>query len=52
MKYFAIVALLFCGLATACTFRSERTVVEKPAPASTAAVIVDTPPPATGYVPE
>jgi hypothetical protein len=53
MKYVAIAALLLCGLTAACSIRSERTVVERPVAPSTAAVIVDTPPPATTvYVPD
>jgi hypothetical protein len=35
MKYVSIVAIAICGFATACTVRSERTVVERPAPAPT-----------------
>ena len=52
----AILALIAVGLLTAaCTVRSERTVVEKPAPAVVAtpstAVVVTDPPPSTVYVP-
>ncbi len=54
----AILALIAVGLLTAaCTVRSERTVVEKPAPVvtqpSTAVVVTDptAPPPSTVYVP-
>lgn len=54
----AILALIAVGLMTAaCTVRSERTVVEKPAPVvttpSTAVVVTDpaAPPPSTVYVP-
>jgi hypothetical protein len=51
----AILALIAVGaLTAACTVRSERTVVEKPAPVvatpSTAVVVTD-PPPSTVYVP-
>jgi len=35
------------GLVSACAVRSERTVVERPAPAQTAYVYTDVPPPAT-----
>ena len=53
----AILALIAVGVLTAaCTVRSERTVVEKPAPVvatpSTAVVVTDpAPPPSTVYVP-
>ena len=50
----AILALIAVGVLTAaCTVRSERTVVEKPAPVATptAAVVVTDPPPSTVYVP-
>jgi hypothetical protein len=40
---FATIAIL-TGL-SACTVRSERTVVEHPAPAQTAYVVTDPPPP-------
>jgi hypothetical protein len=40
MNRIAILAVVACALTTACTVRSERTVVEKPVP-STAAVVVD-----------
>jgi hypothetical protein len=47
----AIIALIAIGaLTAACTVRSERTVVERPAPAPAAAVVVADPPPATVYV--
>ena len=50
----AILALIAIGaLTAACTVRSERTVVERPAvvaPATTAVVVSD-PPPSTIYVP-
>ena len=50
MKYIILAALL-CGFATACTVRSERTVVEKPVTAPPAsAVVVTDPPPATVVV--
>ena len=51
----AILALIAVGVLTAaCTVRSERTVVEKPAPVATTpstAVVVTDPPPSTVYVP-
>jgi hypothetical protein len=51
----AILAVICVGLLTAaCAVRTERTVVEKPAPVvatpSTAVVVTD-PPPSTVYVP-
>ena len=51
MKKIALIAVALCGLTAACTVRSERTVVEHPAPAPAAAVVVpDAPPPATAVV--
>ncbi len=47
MSRFAILAVVACALTTACTVRSERTVVEKPVPSSSAAVVVADPPPGT-----
>jgi hypothetical protein len=48
----AILTLIAIGaLTAACTVRSERTVVEKPAPAPSTAVVVTDPPPSTVYVP-
>ena len=52
----AILAVIAVGLLTAaCAVRSERTVVEKPAPVVTTApataVVVADPPPSTVYVP-
>jgi hypothetical protein len=42
---------LVAGLAiSACAFRSERTVVERPAPAQTAYVYTDAPPPSSTTV--
>ena len=55
MKYVAIAAALLCAFASsACAVRTERTVVERPAAPSTAAVIVPDapPPPSTVYVPD
>ena len=46
-----ILALIIVGAASACTIRSERTVVEKPAPVPATAVVVTDPPPSTVYVP-
>ena len=45
---FATIAIL-AGL-SACTVRSERTVVERTAPAQTAYVVTDPPPPAVTTV--
>jgi hypothetical protein len=48
----AILAMVILAAASACTVRSERTVVERPvAPAPAAAVVVADPPPSTVYVP-
>ena len=51
----AILALIAVGVLTAaCTVRSERTIVEKPVPQPTTAVVVtdsSSPPPSTVYVP-
>ena len=38
---------IVAGLVSACTVRTERTVVERPAPAQTAYVYTDAPPPTT-----
>ena len=51
MKY-VILAALLCGIAGACTVRSERTVVERPVAAPASAVVVADPPPATVIVRE
>ena len=40
MNRIAILAVVACALTTACTVRSERTVVEKPVPSNTATVVV------------
>ncbi len=41
MKRIALLAIVACVLGTtACTVRSERTVVERPVPANSAAVVV------------
>jgi hypothetical protein len=45
MRKVAIAGLVICGLASACTVRSERTVVEKPKPATTVVVPDSAPPP-------
>ena len=50
MKYVMTLALAAL-LASACTVRTERTVVEKPVPTPTAVVYPDTPPPTTVVVP-
>lgn len=49
MRKIAFLALVLCGLTTACTVRSERTVVEHPRPAP-AAVVATPPPPGTTVV--
>jgi hypothetical protein len=40
-----LAAIAVAGLASACTVRTERTVVERPVAPSTAAVVVTDPPP-------
>jgi hypothetical protein len=45
MRKVVIAGLAICGLASACTVRSERTVVEKPKPATTVVVPDSAPPP-------
>jgi len=51
MKYVSLIAIALFGLAAAaCTVRSERTVVERPAPAP-AVVYAETPPSTTVIVP-
>jgi hypothetical protein len=40
MNRIAILGVVACALTTACTVRSERTVVERPAPSNTATVVV------------
>ena len=52
MKYVSLIAIALFGLtAGACTYKSERTVVEKPAPASGTVVYAETTPaPATTTV--
>lgn len=51
MKYVMPLAVVV-ALASACTVRTERTVVEKPVPTAPAAAVVYTDPaPATVYVP-
>jgi len=46
-----ILAVVIMAAASACTVRSERTVVEKPTPVPATAVVVADPPPSTVYVP-
>ncbi len=47
-----ILAVIVLGVASACTVRSERTIVERPVtPAPATAVVVTDPPPSTVYVP-
>lgn len=50
MNRIAILAVVACALTTACTVRSERTVVEKPVQPTTASVVVADPPPTTARV--
>lgn len=52
MKYVPIVAIVVCSFATACSVRSERTVVERPAAAPAQTMVYsDAPPAGTVYVP-
>jgi hypothetical protein len=44
MNRIAILAVVACALTTACTVRSERTVVERPTPSNTAVVVPDSGP--------
>lgn len=46
-----ILAVVILAAASACTVRSERTVVEKPVAAPATAVVVPDPAPSTVYVP-
>jgi hypothetical protein len=46
----ATIAIVVAGLVSACAFRSERTVVERPAPAQTAYVYTEPSPATTVYV--
>ncbi len=52
MKYVCVLALVACGFATGCSFKSE-TVVERPAAVPTPVVYGDAAPPpgSTVYVP-
>jgi hypothetical protein len=45
MNRIAILAVVACALTTACTVRSERTVVEKPVPSNSALVVPSDGPP-------
>jgi hypothetical protein len=45
MKRVVLAAIAIAGLASACTVRSERTVVERPTAPATQAVVVADPPP-------
>lgn len=45
-----LVALALAGLVSACSVRSHRTIVERPALATTASVVVADPPPTTATV--
>jgi hypothetical protein len=44
MNRIAILAVVACALTTACSVRTERTVVERPAPAPSGTVVVADPP--------
>ena len=49
MKSVILAMIAVAGLLSACSFRAERTVVERPAPAQTA-YVYETPPATTVYV--
>ena len=55
MKYVSVIAIAICGFTTACSIKSERTVVERPAPAPAQTVVYSDAAPAgettTVYVP-
>ena len=52
MKYISVLAVVACGLtAGACTVKTERTVVERPAPAPTVVYAEPAPAPTVVYVP-
>lgn len=46
MKYITLLAIVACGLTSACTVRNERTVVQ-PTPTTTPAVVYTDPAPPT-----
>ena len=50
MKYLSLIAVALLGL-SACTVKSERTVVERPVAAPPAVVYAETPPTTTVIVP-
>jgi hypothetical protein len=50
MKRVILATIAMIAGLSACTVRSERTVVERPAPAQTAYVYTDVPPPTTTTV--
>ena len=50
MKYVSVIAVVVCGFTAACSFKSEKTVVQAPTPAQTV-VTTDAPPGTTVYVP-
>ncbi len=47
MKSVILATIAICGLVAACTVRTERTVVERPAPVNTATVVYTDPPPSS-----
>ena len=53
MKYVPVIAIVICGFTTACSFKSEKTVVQAPTPAPTQTVVTTdaTPGTTTVYVP-
>ena len=50
MKYVSLLAIAACGLTAGCSIKTERTVVEKPAPTSTVVYTEPAPAPAPTVV--
>jgi hypothetical protein len=47
MRYIPLIAIAFLALTSACSIKSERTVVERPVAAPSTAVVYSEPAPAT-----
>jgi hypothetical protein len=47
MRYVLMAAIVLVGLVGACTFKSERTVVERPTAVPATSVVYQDPPPAS-----
>ena len=50
MRYIPLIAIIFGMLGSACSIKTERTVVERPVTAPSTAVVYTEPPPAVVYV--